>query len=113
MKYSFNEFYNLRSSKLKMYEFRSNFLCGLVFFIIAAEDNSKSSDLETLIWDPSNKVSPKQVDQFLVISRFVSFKLCCDRKEDYVILSYFIFFYFERKRTLILVKLPATMTLHL
>lgn len=30
-----------------------------------------SSELETLVWDPNNTISDKQVDQFLVVARYV------------------------------------------
>lgn len=39
--------------------------------IDSSEDKSNSSELETLMWDPNNPLSTKQVDQFLVLARSV------------------------------------------
>jgi hypothetical protein len=41
------------------------------FFILVKTDERNLSDMETLVWTPENTLSDREIDQFLVVARYV------------------------------------------
>lgn len=59
----------------------------IITFILASKDTRDFSQLETLIWTTNHKLTDREVDQFLVVSRCV----CC-LNHTKAVLKYINFF---------------------
>ena len=74
---------------------------GVIIFALftsGEEDGRVMEELEELIWDPEAGVTDRQIDQFLVIARYV------EEVGDIVSLSRLTSFYFELREKSVYIK---------